>query len=272
MSGTLFVVSTPIGNMRDITFRAVETLRKVDLILCEDTRVTSKLLHRYDISTPLESFFAGNERKRADRACESLASGKSLALVTDAGSPCVSDPGYLLVRKCREKGIDVVPIPGASALTTALSVSGLPGSRVLFLGFSPRRSAERRRFLEGLRDDPSTLVFYEAPHRIRAFLPAAVEILYGRECVICRELTKRFESVGPLEDIEGIPERGEFVVLFGPPAEKEKRPVAPEEAQRLVAELTASGVEEKEALKVVAGKSGMSRREIYRMVKVKKEK
>lgn len=272
MPGTLFVVSTPIGNMKDITFRAVETLEKADLILCEDTRVTSKLLHRYDISTPLESFFAGNERKRADRACERLLDGKTVALVTDAGTPCISDPGYLLVRKCRKEGIPVVPIPGASALAASLSVSGLPCTRVLFLGFPPRRPTDRRRFLKGLQDDPSTLVFYEAPHRIKAFLESALEILDGRECVVCRELTKRFESVMSPGGVEEVPERGEFVVLFGPPAEKKKRPVAPEEARRLVAELTASGAEEKDALKAVAVRSGLTRREIYRMVKVKEEK
>lgn len=268
--GTLYMVATPIGHLRDITLRALDTLQEVDLILCEDTRVTRTLTSRHGIQKPLQSFFAGNEERRLGPVLERLRAGESVALVTDAGTPGVSDPGYLLVRACREEGIPVVPIPGASALASALSVSGLPSQRVLFLGFPPRKAGERARFLASLAEDPATLVFYEAPHRIRAFLREAFTALPGRECVAARELTKKFESIGPVADPESVPERGEFVVLFGPPVRPERAAGTPEDAAERVKALVGSGVEEKEALRQAAREMGVPRREVYAIVKGKR--
>lgn len=265
--GTLYMVATPIGHLGDITLRALETLKSVDLILCEDTRVTRTLTARYGIQKPLKSFFAGNEERRLGPVLERLKGSESVALVTDAGTPGVSDPGYLLVRACREAGVPVVPIPGPSALAAALSVSGLPAQRVLFLGFPPRRTQERARFLSGIAADPSTLVFYEAPHRVRPFLNAALAILAGRECVVGRELTKRFEWVGPVSDPEQVPERGEFVILFGPPPARAAVPLSAEEAAVRVSGLVDEGLEEKEALRKVAREMGVPRREVYAIVK-----
>ena len=268
-AGALYVVGTPIGNLKDLTFRALEVLRESDLILCEDTRVTRKLLEHYGTHKPLKSFFVGNEAARCDEALEILLSGARVALVTDAGTPGLSDPGYLLVRACRQRGIPVVPVPGPSALATALSASGLPSQRVLFLGFPPRKSGERKRLLESLAGDPSTLVFYEAPHRIRDFLREAREALKGRECVACREMTKLFEEFASVEDAELVKERGEFVVLFSPPKEDAREALSLEGVPVEVEALVASGVEEKEALRRVARSKGVSRRDIYNILKVR---
>ena len=267
--GTLCVVGTPIGNLKDLTFRALEALRDSDLVLCEDTRVTRKLLEHYGLRKPLKSFFVGNETARTEEALEALRSGSRVALVTDAGTPGISDPGYLLVRACRGNGIPVVPVPGPSALATALSASGLPAQRVLFLGFPPRRSGERKRLFEEISRDPSTLVFYEAPHRIRAFLREACAALPGRECVTCREMTKMYEEFAAVYDPEAVKERGEFVVLFGPPKEKVRAAASLDSVQSDVEALVASGIEEKEALRRVARAKGVSRREIYGILKVK---
>jgi 16S rRNA (cytidine1402-2'-O)-methyltransferase len=268
-SGVLSVVGTPIGNLKDITLRALDVLRDSDLILCEDTRVTRKLLEHYGVRKPLRSFFVGNEGARTGEALEALLSGARVAIVTDAGTPGVSDPGYLLVRACRERGIPVTPVPGPSALATALSASGLPSQRVLFLGFPPRRSGERSRLLESLVRDPSTLVFYEAPHRIRAFLGEARGILAGRECVVCREMTKLFEEFSMVSDAGEVQERGEFVVVFGPPGEPAAEAVSLDSVGAEVRALVDSGVEEKEALRRVARSKGVSRREIYSILKVR---
>ncbi len=270
--GALYVVATPIGNLGDITFRAVEVLKEVDCILCEDTRVTRKLTQRFGIQKPLRSHFAGNEEGRVAQVVQELREGRSFALVTDAGTPCVSDPGYLLIRACRAEGIPVIAIPGASALSAGLSVCGLPTNRVLFLGFPSRRKAERQRLLQSLKTDPSTLVFYEAPHRIRTFLGEALALYPDRECVVERELTKRFESVAVVTDAAAVPERGELVVVFGPPSgSMPKEEGLNEDVAVSIARLISEGVEEKEALRRVARERKVPRREIYRLVKVKKQ-
>lgn len=267
--GTLYVVATPIGNLKDVTYRALDTLKAVDLILCEDTRVTLKLLRHYGIQKPLKSFFVGNENQQVDALCDRIESGENVALVTDAGTPAVSDPGYLLVRACHDRGIPVSPIPGASAFSTALSVSGLPSQRVLFLGFPPRKAGERARFLGGLAGDPSTLVFYEAPHRIRSFLAETAKTFSDRECVVGRELTKRFETIAFVDAPEEVPERGEFVVLFGPPARKAAETSDLGDVSSRVASLVAEGLDEKEAMRRVARERGVPRRDIYSQCKVK---
>jgi 16S rRNA (cytidine1402-2'-O)-methyltransferase len=267
--GRLFVVGTPIGHLKDVTMRAIEVLQEVDLILCEDTRVTGKLTRRYGIRKPLESFFTGNEARKLDSILSRLEEGKTMALVSDAGTPGISDPGFLLVRACRERGIPVTPIPGPSALATALSASGLPSQRVLFLGFPPRKANERKILLESLATDPSTLVFYEAPHRVRLFLQEASAFLSGRECVVGREMTKRFESIGPVTDPDEIPEKGEFVVLYGPPPQAASSLPSPADAEIRYRELLAEGLEDKEALRWLAKERGVSRREIYAIIKGK---
>jgi 16S rRNA (cytidine1402-2'-O)-methyltransferase len=269
--GTLFVVGTPIGHLKDMTLRALEVLQSVDRIVCEDTRVTRKLTSKYGIQKPLESFFAGNEEHRVGAVVARLKGGEDVALVSDAGTPAISDPGYLLVRACREEGVPVVAVPGPSALAAALSVSGLPSDRVLFLGFPPRRKGERRRLLESLAADPSTLVFYESPRRVRTFLHEALSLLPGRECVACRELTKAFETVTPVRSPQEVEERGELVILFAPP-EKRALPEASDREDSLesrYAQLLAEGVHPKEAMRRLARERGRSRRDVYRDIKGK---
>lgn len=267
--GTLFVVATPIGNLKDVTYRALDVLKSVDLVLCEDTRVTLKLLRHYGIQKPLKSFFVGNENRQAQALCDRIETGENIALVTDAGTPGISDPGYVLVKACRDRGIRVSPIPGASAFSAALSVSGLPSQRVLFLGFPPRKPGERARLLDGLSHDPSTLVFYEAPRRIRSFLAETFRAFPGRECVVGRELTKRFETVSSVGDPEEVPERGEFVVMLGPPSKRADQTPDLGDVPGRVDELVAGGLDEKEAMRRVARESGVPRREIYSRFKVK---
>ncbi len=268
--GTLYVVATPIGNLRDITLRALDTLRSVDAVVCEDTRRTRRLLAHHGITARLESHFAGNEERRIPAILAALAEGEDRALVSDAGTPAISDPGYLLVRACRDRGIPVVPVPGPSAMAAALSVSGLPSTAVRFLGFPPRKAGERRHLLASLVGDPATLIFYESPRRVRAFLAEAAAALPGRERFVAREITKLFESTYRDPDPGALPEKGEFVLVFGPPA----RPaaMAPAEPAALAARVEAlsrEGLPEKEALRRAAREAGLSRRAVYDAVKGK---
>jgi 16S rRNA (cytidine1402-2'-O)-methyltransferase len=225
----LYVVATPIGNLGDVTLRALDTLRTVDLIACEDTRVTARLLAHYQIEKPLVSLHQHNERKAAARVLDALQAGKAVALVSDAGTPVVSDPGANLVEAVRAAGIPVVALPGPSAVATAWSVSGMPETGFLFHGFLPARSAERRKLLQSLAAVPYALVFYEAPHRVVDTARDLAEVLGGeRRSVVARELTKRFESVhacplGELVDWLAADEnrqRGEFVLIVGGADEK----------------------------------------------------
>lgn len=268
MPGQLSVVATPIGNLQDMTLRALETLKTCDLVVCEDTRVARRLLSHFGLNKPTLSNFSGNEERRVKQVLEALGEGKQVALTTDAGTPCVSDPGYLLVRACRDAGFPAVVVPGASALAAALSVCGLPSSRALFLGFPPRRAGARRSLLESLEKDPSTLVFYESPRRVRGFFAELRERLPHREVVALRELTKVFESAYRNPAPEDLPERGEYVLVAGPP---EGAPAGdgevPQDAARLVAHLVGRGLGEKDAMKEVARQSGVSRREIYQRIK-----
>lgn len=222
--GTLYVVATPIGNLGDASPRCREILGAVSRIACEDTRVTGSLLARLDIpKSPLLSYREENETSRTDILLEDLANGNDIALVADAGTPTVSDPGFRLVRACRKAGIPVIPIPGPSAAITALSASGLPTDRFYFIGFPPPKSAARRRFLQDHRSFPSTLVLYESVHRIGKFLNEIVEEL-GTDRVICvaRELTKKFETsftgsaAAVRKQVEARARKGEFVVLIAP--------------------------------------------------------
>jgi 16S rRNA (cytidine1402-2'-O)-methyltransferase len=218
--GILFVVATPIGNLDDITIRALETLKRVSLIAAEDTRRTRKLLSRFDIHTPLVSYFEHNEMKRLDKVLAHLKRGKEIALVSDAGTPAISDPGYRLIQKVIEQGIPVVPIPGPSAVIAALSVSGLPTDRFFFVGFLPRKGSKRGKLLDKLANSDATSILYESPHRLVGTLGNLLEVCGDRQVVITRELTKAFEEVirGNISDVIGNLKarrvRGEITIVF----------------------------------------------------------
>jgi 16S rRNA (cytidine1402-2'-O)-methyltransferase len=216
--GTLFVVATPIGNLGDISARALDTIRNADLIACEDTRQSLKLLSHFGIHRPLTSYHEFNEREKSVELADRVERGESIALVSDAGTPAISDPGYRLVRLCRERGLNVVAIPGANAAITALSASGLPSDNFLFAGFLPPRKSARREHLESLRSFRGTLIFYESPHRIQSTLEDIQEILGDRESCIGRELTKLHEEYlfGKVSAVrERIKQIGEFVIVVG---------------------------------------------------------
>jgi len=222
------VVSTPIGNLEDITLRALRTLKEVDLIAAEDTRKTRKLLTHYQISRPLTSYHDHNKRRKAPDLIRRLLAGKDVALVSEAGTPGICDPGYHLVRLAIEQGIPVIPIPGPSALIAALSMSGLPTDRFVFEGFLPLRPGKRRRRLEGLRAEERTIILYEAPHRLLRLLEEILEVLGDRHLVIVKELTKLFERsyrgrVSRLiEELKGEEIQGEYTVLVQAACEQEE--------------------------------------------------
>lgn len=271
MSGTLYIVATPIGNLEDITLRALGVLKGVDLIACEDTRHTRKLLSHYQISRPAISYHQHNECERSVELIARLEAGGSVALVSDAGTPLVSDPGLRVVREAIERGIAVVPIPGASALTAAIAASGLPTDQFIFAGFLPSKRTARRNRLKELGALPMTIVFYEAPHRIKQSLIDARELLGQRSVVVARELTKIHEEFirANLAEIElPGPTRGEIVLLIGPPADA--MPVqshAIRSVQKEVEELIrVEKIDRKAALKRVARARGISKSEAYRQM------
>jgi len=215
----LYIVSTPIGNLKDITFRAVEVLQSVDLIAAEDTRHTKILLDHYGINVPLTSFFEHNQLKKGEALLKSLQEGKNIALVSDAGTPGISDPGFSLIRLARQNNIPVTVVPGVTAAITALTASGLPAHSFVFEGFLPVKSAARRKKLAQLRYEERTLIFYESPHRIVKALEDIRDVLENPDVVCARELTKKFEEIRRgtagemLEHFSKIEPRGEFVLL-----------------------------------------------------------
>lgn len=209
--GTLYVVSTPIGNLEDITLRGLRILKEVGLIAAEDTRQTHKLLSHYGIHTQLTSYHSYNKEEKSEVLLERLREGLSVALVADAGTPLISDPGLYLLRRCIQEGISVVPVPGPSAVICALSVAGLPTDSFLFEGFLPRKKGKRTRTLESLKPLPHTLIFFESPHRVSQTLAECLEVLGDRPMALARELTKVFEEVirGRISDVlEGLPRKG----------------------------------------------------------------
>jgi len=218
--GTLYIVATPIGHLEDITFRAINVLKQVSLIAAEDTRRTRILLNAYDITANLISYHDHNKERQGEKILQHLLSGKSVALVSDAGTPGVSDPGYYLINLAIHHTIPVIPIPGVSAVITALSASGLPSDRFCFEGFLPKKSNSRRKFIQSLRDEDRTLIFYESPYRIVATLQDFLDSYGERWVVVARELTKRYEEIlrGALSDIlktlRGRKIKGEFTVLI----------------------------------------------------------
>jgi 16S rRNA (cytidine1402-2'-O)-methyltransferase len=271
-AGRLYLVGTPIGNLEDITLRALRTLREVDEIACEDTRHTQKLLNHYEIHKPLTSYHEHNEMTRSSELLARLERGAKIALVSDAGMPLVSDPGYALVNLCAQKNIAVVPIPGPSAVLSALAASGLRTDEFVFVGFLPARSSERRRALERLRGENRTLILYEAPHRIAESIADAQEILGDRPACLAREVTKIHEEFrrGRLSDLSASlaerPARGEMTLVIGPPdAASAGAQLAPtlglaERVQQLIRD---AQMDRKEALKLAAKERGLTRREAY---------
>jgi 16S rRNA (cytidine1402-2'-O)-methyltransferase len=269
--GTLYVVATPIGNLEDITYRAVRVLREAGLIACEDTRQTRKLLDHYGINTPTISYHEHNEAQRAQELIRRLEEGVAVAQVSDAGMPAISDPGYRVITLAIERGITVIPIPGPSALTAALAASGLPTDAFEFRGFLPAKSGQRRTALESLRGASHTIVVYEAPHRIRETLEDIVNILgAGRPVVIARELTKLHEEFirGTADQVrlhlQRAEPKGEITLLIGPD-QLQGRPVeAGDVALRLEAIMREQAIDEKGALKILAKETGLSKSEAYR--------
>jgi 16S rRNA (cytidine1402-2'-O)-methyltransferase len=270
-SGTLYVVATPIGNLEDITYRAVRILKEADLIACEDTRHTAKLLHHYGIDKPTISYHDHNEATRAEELIAKLEQGLNIAQVSDAGMPGISDPGYRVINLAIERGMQVVPIPGASALISALAASGLPTDNFQFLGFLPAKSGQRRTLLETLRTSEQTTSVYEAPHRITETMKDIVEILGAeRPIVLARELTKMHEEFirGSAEQVLArVQERelkGEITLLIGKNNVHELQEVAKNIAQRLEEIMREHKLDEKAALKILAKERGLSKSEAYR--------
>lgn len=225
----LYIVGTPIGNLEDVTLRALRTLREADYILAEDTRTTGVLLKRYEISKPMVSHHGFNEASRVEKVLADLRAGKAVALVTDAGMPLVSDPGARLVRAAREADLPVTAIPGPTALATALPLSGWGGGGFVFAGFPPNKSAGRRRLLQSLKDEPRPVVLYESTHRIHKLMADIDELLGGRPVFFAREMTKKFETLrtGSAKQLGAFlathSSKGEFVVILGPLNEKSTR-------------------------------------------------
>lgn len=277
MAGTLYIVATPIGNLEDITLRALRVLREVDLIACEDTRHTRKLLSHFGINTKTISYHQHNENERAAALCESLQSGKSVALVSDAGTPLISDPGYRLVRAAIEQNFAIVPAPGPVAFVTALSACGLPTDEFFFAGFLPARASARRKRLEELAPLPSTIVFYEAPHRLERTIQDALATLGDRAAVVSRELTKLHEEFtrGKLSDLGkrfGRDElvRGEIVLIIAGAGETSRESTHDGTLIERVRALESSGLTSKDALKTAARELGLKRAEAYRQLVAQK--
>lgn len=264
----LYIVGTPIGNLQDITLRALNVLKEVDVIACEDTRRTRKLLGRYDISKPLISYYQHNRKQREEQIIALLKQGMKVALVSDAGMPAISDPGYELVSRARLEGFAVVPVPGPSAIICALSVSGFESVPFSFYGFLPKKSTERRELLTRLASHECNLVFYETPHRILQSLDDIAACLGERNLVVARELTKKFEEVltGSISEVrkrlEGRTLRGEFVVVIRPGKVAD---VLPSEAEvaRLARLLTGAGLSVRDAARALTILKGIPHKQAY---------
>ena len=265
--GTLYIVPTPIGNLEDITLRCLRILKEVDLIAAEDTRHTRKLLNHFDINTPLISYYREKEVERSEEILLRLQEGQNIALVSDAGTPCISDPGAIVVNLVHEKGLTVVPLPGPSALTTALSASGITSSGFLFLGFLPSKKGQRRKMLSSLSTTEYPIVLYESPHRIDSLLKDALEVFGERQCFWARELTKNFEDLqhgtlgSLLERSQQGRNRGEFVVVIWPGVQEEVQGQTVEEL--ILWYRDNSDLSLKDVSRRLASDLGLSRSQIY---------
>ena len=262
----LYVVATPIGNLEDTSLRALRILREVKLIAAEDTRKTKRLLVTYDIKTPMTSYHEHNKRSKLDYILGRLEDG-DVALVSEAGTPGMSDPGYELIAAAHERGIPVVPIPGPSAVVTALVISGLPTDRFVYIGFLPHKANARQRLLESVAHEYGTIVALESPHRLLATLNAILLILGDRKIAICRELTKVHEEVFRGTISQAIKHftrpRGEFTLVIEGKREKDK-PQLTEDIERQLHYMYQSGVTAKEAIAKISGETGLPRKELYR--------
>lgn len=288
--GFLYLCATPIGNLQDMTLRALRILQEVNLIACEDTRTTRTLLSHFQIATATISYHdTGPRGRKEDLLIRKLKDGETIALVSEAGSPLISDPGYALVVRALQEGIPVEALPGASALIPALQLSGLPPYPFFFGGFLPRKRSERRKLLQSLKEFPYTMVFYESPHRLEESLKEIGEVLEGRRGALVRELTKKFQEVlrGGAEDLlqkvreKGV--RGEYTMIFEGAAQggagrelpgallsESQASHSGEEMNREVEEIQARGVSRSEAIRILSKQRGIPRREIYRVVHQKK--
>lgn len=274
MAGTLYLCATPIGNLEDITFRVLRTLKEVDLIAAEDTRNSIKLLNHFEIKTPMTSYHEYNKIEKAYQFVDKLREGKNIALITDAGTPGISDPGEDLVRICYEEGIEVTSLPGAAACITALTMSGLPTRRFAFEAFLPREKKERALVINQLKNETRTIIVYEAPHHLVKTLEELYEALGDRTITICRELTKRYEEKlkmtlsEALRYYEDNEPRGEYVLVidgksFDKIAEEEKKSWENMSLEEHMAVYENQGIDRKEAMKLVAKDRGVSKRDVY---------
>lgn len=274
MTGTLYLCATPIGNLGDMTQRVIDTLREADLIAAEDTRNSIKLLNHFGIRTPMTSYHEYNKVEKADQLIAQLSNGKNVALITDAGTPAISDPGEILVAKCHEAGIPVTSLPGCCACITALTLSGLPARRFCFEGFLPSGKKEKKLILEELKEETRTIILYEAPHHLKRTLQELYEAVGQRKITLCRELTKKFETVMPttLEQAVSYYEenepKGEYVLVLQGKSREEIR----EDEQKKWKEMSIEehmafyeekGIDRKSAMKLVAADRGVGKREIY---------
>ncbi len=274
MNGKLILCATPIGNLQDITLRALEALREADLIAAEDTRNSIRLLKYYEINTPMTSYHEYNKIEKAKYLIEQMQKGKTVALITDAGTPAISDPGEELVQMCQRAHIPVTSLPGASACITALTLSGLHTRRFCFEGFLPSEKKEKKEILEELKEESRTIILYEAPHRLISTLSELQETLGDRKVTLCRELTKKFETIMPvtfsdaLSFYEEAP-RGEYVLVIEGKSLADKKREIEENWQRIgirehMEIYEQEGMDQKEAMKKVAADRGISKREVYR--------
>lgn len=270
--GKLYIVGSPIGNLGDFSPRAIETLKSVDFICAEDTRVTAVLLAKFDIKKPMISYHEHNAKQRGQELLPRLLEGESCAVITDAGMPCISDPGEELVKLCCRHGVEVVAVPGATAAMTALAISGLPTKRFCFEGFLSTTKRIRREHLEQLKSLPQTLIFYEAPHKLKNTLADLLEVLGDRRISLCREMTKLHEEVqrgtiAEMAELYGEREpRGEYVLVVEGAKEATGSELTLEQAADLARELIDNGMKPSEASKEAAKQSGYSKSEIYRTV------
>ena len=274
MAGKLFLCATPIGNLGDMTPRVIETLESVDVIAAEDTRNSIKLLNHFNIKTPMTSYHEYNKVEKAETLVAQMLAGKNIALITDAGTPAISDPGEVLVQKCQEAGIVVTSLPGAAACITALTLSGLSTRRFCFEGFLPADKKERKAVLEDLKEESRTMILYEAPHHLKGTLKELWETVGNRKITLCRELTKKFETIFPttlvdaLEYYESNEPRGEYVLVLEGKSHQQKKEekqaelleIPIEEHMKLYEE---KGIDRKEAMKLVAKERGISKRDVY---------
>ncbi len=272
MSGRLTLVGTPIGNLSDFSDRAQEALRTCDVIAAEDTRVTLRLLNHFGIKKPLVSYFEHNKREKGEQLCARMEAGEHVVLVSDAGMPAISDPGEDLVHLCRERGISVGCVPGPSAVITALALSGMPAGRFTFEGFLSVSKRSRREHLESIKDEPRTMIFYEAPHKLPYTLSDLLDALGDRPIALCRELTKLHEEVITTTLAEAVERykteapRGEFVLIVGGAPIKESAPATLDDAVAIAKDFVEDGMSVSEAAKRAAAETKIKKSDIYRVL------